>query len=189
MGLIPFRSDERYRFREIPRDARFPLYAGAGSDAVHSGSEYAFATTLLSSNGGPCSTGIVLTLGQGNQLVCGAIELLGKGLPGRTSKNSWRTSAPLRSAWHSTRSCVGHEETGWSMKRYGSLIGLRPEALDEYGRYHAAVRPEVLAMIRKCNIRNFSIFLKNGLRFSYFQYHGTNYDAEMAQMPISCPAR
>lgn len=75
------------------------------------------------------------------------------------------------------------------MKRYGSLIGLRPEALDECRRYHAAVWPEVLAMIRKCNIRNFSIFRKDGLRFSYFQYHGTNYHADMAQMPISCPAR
>src|SRR6202022_4634880 len=65
------------------RDARFPLHAGAGSDAVHSGSEYAFATTLLSSNGGLYGTGIVLTLGQGNQLVCEAIELLGKGLLGK----------------------------------------------------------------------------------------------------------
>ena len=83
MGSIPFRSDERYCLREIPRDARFPLYAGAGSDAVHSGSEYAFAATLLSSDGGPYSTGIVLPLGQGNQLVCGAIELLGKGLLGK----------------------------------------------------------------------------------------------------------
>ena len=49
------------------------------------------------------------------------------------------------------------------MKRYGSLIGLRPEALDEYKKYHAAVWPEVLAMIQKCNIRNYSIFLKDGL--------------------------
>jgi L-fuconate dehydratase len=65
------------------RDARFPLHAGAGSDAVHSGSEYAFATTLLSSNGGLYGTGIALTLGQGNQLVCEAIELLGKGLVGQ----------------------------------------------------------------------------------------------------------
>src|ERR1700676_902080 len=65
------------------RDARFPLDAGAGSDAVHSGSEYAFATTLLSSNGGLYGTGIALTLGQGNQLVCEAIELLGKGLVGQ----------------------------------------------------------------------------------------------------------
>jgi L-rhamnose mutarotase len=46
------------------------------------------------------------------------------------------------------------------VKRYGSLIGLRPEALNEYNTYHAAVWPEVLAMIQKCNIRNYSIFLK-----------------------------
>jgi L-fuconate dehydratase len=65
------------------RDARFPLDAGAGTDAVHSGSQYAFATTLLSSSDGLYGTGIVLTLGLGNPLVCEAIELLGKGLVGR----------------------------------------------------------------------------------------------------------
>ena len=68
------------------------------------------------------------------------------------------------------------------MKRYGSLIELRPEALDEYKRYHAAVWPEVLAMIQKCNIRNYSIFLKDGLLFSYFAYHGTNHDADIPRM-------
>ena len=65
------------------RDVRFPLHDGAGSDAVHSGSEYAFATTLLASSGGLYGTGIVLTLGQGNQLVCEAIELLGSSLVGQ----------------------------------------------------------------------------------------------------------
>jgi len=65
------------------RDVRFPLHDGAGSDAVHSGSEYAFATTLLASSDGLWGTGIVLTLGQGNQLVCQAIELLGKSLVGQ----------------------------------------------------------------------------------------------------------
>jgi L-fuconate dehydratase len=65
------------------RDVRFPLHDGAGSDAVHSGSEYAFATTLLASSGGLYGTGIVLTLGQGNQLVCEAIELLGGSLAGQ----------------------------------------------------------------------------------------------------------
>ncbi len=65
------------------RDVRFALHEGAGSDAVHSGSEYAFATTLLASGGSLYGTGIVLTLGLGNQLVCQAIELLGKSLAGR----------------------------------------------------------------------------------------------------------
>jgi L-fuconate dehydratase len=65
------------------RDVRFPLEQGAGSDAVHSGAEYAFATTLLGSNEKVFGTGIVLTLGTGNQLVCEAIECLGQGLIGR----------------------------------------------------------------------------------------------------------
>jgi L-fuconate dehydratase len=65
------------------RDVRFPLHEGAGSDAVHSGSEYAFATTLLAGAGGLYGTGIVLTLGLGNNLVCEAIELFGKSLVGQ----------------------------------------------------------------------------------------------------------
>jgi L-fuconate dehydratase len=65
------------------RDARFPLPAGAGSDAVHSDPEYAFAVTLLRSGGDACGTGIALTLGAGNRLVCEAIELLAAGLVGR----------------------------------------------------------------------------------------------------------
>jgi L-fuconate dehydratase len=59
---------------------RFPLEHGAGSDAVHWGSKYAFATTLLGSDQLLFGTGIVLTLGLGNQLVCAAIECLGKEL-------------------------------------------------------------------------------------------------------------
>jgi L-fuconate dehydratase len=65
------------------RDVRFPLEQGAGSDAVHSGAEYAFATTLLASDEKVFGTGIVLTLGLGNQLVCQAIEWLGEELIGR----------------------------------------------------------------------------------------------------------
>ena len=44
------------------RDVRFPLMPGAGSDAVHSGAEYAFATTLLASDGSVFGTGIVLNV-------------------------------------------------------------------------------------------------------------------------------
>jgi L-rhamnose mutarotase len=77
---------------------------------------------------------------------------------------------------------VEQNAEGCAMKRYGSLIGLRPEALNEYKKYHVEVWPEVLAMIQKCNIRNYSIFLKDGLLFSYFEYHGTNYSDDMAKM-------
>jgi L-fuconate dehydratase len=61
-------------------DARFPLPNGAGSDAIHTNSEYCFAVTLLDSREGLRGTGITLTLGEGNRLVCEAIELLAKPL-------------------------------------------------------------------------------------------------------------
>ena len=74
----------QYRITSLEtRDVRFPLEQGAGSDAVHSGAEYAFATTLLATDGNVFGTGIVLTLGLGNQLVCEAIEWLGKELIGQ----------------------------------------------------------------------------------------------------------
>ncbi|HXF26045.1 MAG TPA: L-rhamnose mutarotase [Bryobacteraceae bacterium] len=68
------------------------------------------------------------------------------------------------------------------MKRYGSVLRLRPEAEEEYKRYHANVWPEVLDKIRKCNIRNYSIYLKDGYLFGYYEYHGTDYRADMAKM-------
>jgi len=53
----------------------------------------------------------------------------------------------------------------FAMQRYGSVIGVKPEAIAEYKKHHAAVWPEVLEMIRNCNIRNYSIFLKDDLLF------------------------
>ena len=68
------------------------------------------------------------------------------------------------------------------MKRYGSIIKVKPEALSEYKRYHAAVWPDVLDMIKKCNIRNYSIYLKDDFLFGYFEYHGSDYNADVAKM-------
>ena len=64
------------------RDARYHLPAGAGTDAVHTNPEYCMAVTLLESDHGLCGTGISLTLGEGNQLVCKAIELMARPLAG-----------------------------------------------------------------------------------------------------------
>jgi L-rhamnose mutarotase len=68
------------------------------------------------------------------------------------------------------------------MKRYGSVIKVRPEKLEEYKRLHAAVWPGVLAMIRQCNMRNYTIFYRDGYLFSYFEYVGVDYAADMAKM-------
>jgi L-fuconate dehydratase len=63
-------------------DARFSLPPGAGTDSVHTNSEYSFAVTYLSGENGLQGTGIALTLGNGNKLVCEAIEMLAKPLLG-----------------------------------------------------------------------------------------------------------
>jgi L-rhamnose mutarotase len=68
------------------------------------------------------------------------------------------------------------------MTRYGSVIEVRPEKLAEYKKLHAAVWPEVLAMIHACNIRNYSIYYRDGLLFSYYEYIGDDYQADMAKM-------
>lgn len=68
------------------------------------------------------------------------------------------------------------------MKRYGSVIRLRPGVLDEYKRYHAEIWPGVAARIKKSNIKNYSIYFKDGYLFSYFEYHGSDYDADSAKM-------
>jgi L-rhamnose mutarotase len=73
------------------------------------------------------------------------------------------------------------------MQRYGSVIGLREDKLAEYKQLHAAVWPAVLKQIAASNIRNYSIFLRRmpdgqHYLFSYFEYVGTDFQADMAAM-------
>lgn len=68
------------------------------------------------------------------------------------------------------------------MKRYGSVIKLKPEKEKEYRELHANAWPSVLEMIRECNIRNYSIFFKEGYLFSYFEYNGEDLDKDMKKM-------
>ncbi len=68
------------------------------------------------------------------------------------------------------------------MQRFGQVVGIKPEHLEEYTRLHAAVWPEVLKKIAECNIRNYSIYHHEGLLFAYFEYHGDDFEADMAAM-------
>jgi len=70
------------------------------------------------------------------------------------------------------------------MQRMGMVIGLKGEKIAEYKRLHAVVWPEILDMISKCNIRNYSIYLKEpeNLLFGYWEYHGTDFAADSAKM-------
>lgn len=68
------------------------------------------------------------------------------------------------------------------MQRFGQVIRIKPDKAEEYERLHAAVWPEVLAMIRECNIRNYSIYRHGDLLFAYFEYHGSDFAADMEKM-------
>ena len=68
------------------------------------------------------------------------------------------------------------------MRRMGQIIGVKADQIEAYERIHAAVWPEVLAMIHDCNIRNYSIFRYQNLLFAYFEYIGDDYAADMAKM-------
>lgn len=68
------------------------------------------------------------------------------------------------------------------MQRFGMMIKLKPGSELSYKKYHAAVWPEVLQKILECNIRNYSIFFKDNTLFSYFEYHGTDPEADWKKM-------
>ncbi|OGU34290.1 MAG: hypothetical protein A2068_13685 [Ignavibacteria bacterium GWB2_35_6b] len=64
-------------------------------------------------------------------------------------------------------------------KRIGNLIKLKPEYEERYKILHKHTFPCVLDRIRKSNIRNYSIFLLNGILFSYYEYVGKDYISDI----------
>lgn len=68
------------------------------------------------------------------------------------------------------------------VRRFGSVIELFPDSIEAYKKLHAEVWPGVLKMITDCNIRNYSIYIKGHLLFSYFEYTGYDYALDMKKM-------
>lgn len=73
------------------------------------------------------------------------------------------------------------------MQRFGMVIGLREEKIEEYKKLHASAWPDVLSMIRECHIQNYSIYLRKmddgrHYLFSYFEYTGEDFQADMDKM-------
>jgi len=71
--------------------------------------------------------------------------------------------------------------------RWGSIVGVREEALLAYTQLHAAVWPGVLSALGDVNIRNYSIYLGQVapgeyVLFSYFEYVGDDFEADMKRM-------
>lgn len=68
------------------------------------------------------------------------------------------------------------------MKRFGQVIKVNPDLIQSYVNYHSKPWKEVNAMISECNIENYSIFLKDDYLFAYFEYTGTDFQADMDKM-------
>jgi L-rhamnose mutarotase len=73
-----------------------------------------------------------------------------------------------------------------SLQRFTQVIRLSPEHEAEYIRQHQHVWPGVLRTIADCNMTNYSIFLRSGLLFAYFEYIGDDFAADMQKMS-ECP--
>ena len=96
----------------------------------------------------------------------------------------WFVAASRRSA--SAAGDKKHATRADKVQRFGSVIELRPEKKEYYNQLHANCWPAVLKRIRASNIRNYSIYqgeLGGKLYlFSYFEYVGTDFEADMAKM-------
>jgi L-rhamnose mutarotase len=72
------------------------------------------------------------------------------------------------------------------IQRFAMFTGLKRKKMAYYKQLHAAVWPAVQKKITECNIKNYSIFLKEInnrlLLFSYFEYTGTDFDRDMKKM-------
>ncbi len=71
---------------------------------------------------------------------------------------------------------------GVSHRRVGSVVGLADGALEEYARLHREVWPGVLDTLRRAHVTNYSIYRHGDLLFSYYEYTGDDYDADMAMI-------
>ena len=67
-------------------------------------------------------------------------------------------------------------------QRYGMAVRLKDEKRDYYIKNHANVWPEVLDELKKINVKNYSIFLKEDFMFGYLEYDVDSFDTDMAQM-------
>jgi len=71
------------------------------------------------------------------------------------------------------------------MRRFGQTIRLRPEVEAEYKRIHVKIWPEIEDAIRESGIRNYSIYLKDGIMFAYMEYHGPDDEFEARMEALS----
>lgn len=75
-------------------------------------------------------------------------------------------------------------ETSPTPQRFGQIIRLRRECVDEYVRIHNPIPAEIRACIERCNMHDYSIFYDDGtgLLFASFKYSGQDMGQDMQRM-------
>ena len=68
------------------------------------------------------------------------------------------------------------------MIRKGMVRGIKPECVAEYEKTHSKVWPEILERISNCKIKNYSVFAQGDRLFSFFEYHGANFEEDTKEM-------
>ncbi len=67
-----------------------------------------------------------------------------------------------------------------AVRRFGDMIKVRD--LEAYKIWHANPMPGVNEMIKQCNLKNYSIYSKGEYLFAYYEYVGSDFEADMAKM-------
>ena len=73
------------------------------------------------------------------------------------------------------------------MQRLAHIVELKADSVETYKNLHVHPWPEVLEKIKECGIQNYSIHLREFpdgkyYLFSYFEYVGSDFEADMARM-------
>jgi L-rhamnose mutarotase len=74
-----------------------------------------------------------------------------------------------------------------NVKRIGQVVKIKKEHLEEYKKLHADNNPGVRHLLRKYNMRNFSIYLVQladgeWYEFGYYEYWGDNLEGDLAKL-------
>lgn len=75
----------------------------------------------------------------------------------------------------------------YSMKRCAQVVQVKEGEMDTYKKLHAEIWPDVLKRLKDSHLQNYSIYLRrlpdgNHYLFSYFEYSGDDFDADMARI-------
>ena len=101
--------------------------------------------------------------------------------PGASEEQKWR---PLEQLFYHRGPAA---RTGSAEPRHlAAITGLKPEMEMQYRTLHQTAWPGVLAALDRSNIANFSVYLVDAgdklYLFYYFDYIGSDFDADMAAM-------